>query len=68
MVENELERLRGREGELREEEYLLILEKRTEEVKEQMKETSKLITRLKVMVNSEGSKLAKQEYEKKMAQ
>ena len=33
-----------------------------------MKETSKLITRLRVMVNAQGSKLAKQEYEKKMAQ
>ena len=33
-----------------------------------MKETNKDITRLKVMVNAEGSKLAKQEYQKRMAQ
>ena len=45
-----------------------MLEQRGEETKEQMKETNKQITRLRVMVNSEGSKLAKQEYEKKMAQ
>ena len=30
VVEKELERLKDREGELREEEYLLIMEKRTE--------------------------------------
>ena len=45
-----------------------MLEQRGEETKEQMKETNKQITKLRVMVNSEGSKLAKQEYEKKMAQ
>lgn len=33
VVENELDRLKGREGELREEEYQLIMEKKIEEIK-----------------------------------
>lgn len=68
VVENEYERLKGREGELKEEEYLLIMEKKIEEVKEQTKETSKAITKLKYEVNNEGNKLSRQDVERKMAQ
>lgn len=68
VVENELERLRGREGELREEEYQLIMEKRIEEARESIKEIGKQVTRLKVEVNSEGNKLSKQEVERRIAQ
>jgi hypothetical protein len=68
VVENELDRLRGREGELREEEYQLIMEKRIEDAKESIKETGKLVTRMKADVNSDGNKLSKHEAERKMAQ
>jgi uncharacterized membrane-anchored protein YjiN (DUF445 family) len=68
VVENEYDRLKGREGELKEEEYLLIMEKKVDEIKEQMKETSKIIHKLQVSVNSEGNKLSRKDVEKKMAQ
>ena len=44
------------------------MEKKVEEVKEEMKETSKMIHKLKVEVNSDGNKLSKKDVERKMAQ
>ncbi len=37
------------------------MEKKIEEVREQSKETSKLITKLKYEVNNEGNKLSRQD-------
>lgn len=67
-MEKEFEKLCGREGELKEEEYQLVMEKRIAESKEQIKEAQKQITRLKVEINNEGNKLSKKSEEKKMAQ
>lgn len=67
-MEREYDKLTGREGELREEEYQLMTEKKIEEAKEKIKETHKLITKLKYEVKNEGNKLTRNSQDKKIAQ
>lgn len=44
------------------------MEKRIEDTKESIKQMSKLVTRMKAQVNSDGNKLSKHEAERKLAQ
>ena len=67
-MDREYDKLTGREGELREEEYQLMTEKKIQEAKEKIKETQKLITKLKFNVKNEGNKLSKNSQDKKIAQ
>jgi hypothetical protein len=55
----DLERLKGKEGELRGEEFQLSLEQKIAETKSSITEYTKLITRLTCEVNNEGNKLSK---------
>lgn len=60
----ELQRLKGKEGELKEEEYHLTLDQRITETKAAFTEINKAITKLKLEVNNEGNKLSKIDKEK----
>lgn len=54
-----MERLKGKEGELRGEEFQLSLEQKIAETKSSIAEHGKLIIRLNNEVNNEGNKLSK---------
>lgn len=57
-MEKDFDKLQGREGQIKEQEYQLILEKQIEEKKGRIKETIKEIADAKRQVNSKGKKLS----------
>lgn len=56
--------MKGKEGELKEEEYHISLDQKITEVKNATIESNKAITKLKLEVNNEGNKLSKIDKEK----
>lgn len=64
----ELQKLKGKEGELKEEEYQLSIEQKITEMKATINEYGKLITRLKLEINNEGNKLTKIDKENTVTQ
>lgn len=56
-MEIEIDKLRYREGEIREDDYELEIHKRIDVLRDKMKETEKVIVRLKLEVDNEGKRL-----------